>query len=346
MKRIIDITVDLKNKTYNPVFLKQMDTTEFIVKILDNNIASNLTGQTVDILFTRPDNTIVQQLSSNIDIENGVATIPLLPDCIRKSGKAKMEIEIKNTNEEIISSFYIPIIIEQTSKGNVNSENTPNYFEEFARSIENFKNNSTKMLEDISSAEQIRIQNEEDRNNAEIQREESEIIRSNTEVARNENEENRNNAETQREEAEIVRNNSEIARIENENSRSIAENLRIEAEAERANNYNALKNYLENNATIQYKYKKIITTEDLTDINLTIPCNYKVGQDVLDVYIETEKLLKSSNEEGTGGHYQEVGEIGSISNQIRITDDWRGDLVEGDVLEFVVRGEYTDDSNM
>ena len=71
---------------------------------------------------------------------------------------------------------------------------------------------------------------------------------------------------------------------------------------------------------------------------ITIPCYYKVGKDVLDVYLNGERLLKSSDDAGTDGHYREVGDSGSISNKIKTTTDWS--LATGDVLELVVRGEY------
>ena len=56
------------------------------------------------------------------------------------------------------------------------------------------------------------------------------------------------------------------------------------------------------------------------------------------VYINGEKLIKSSDEAGTDGHYVEVGTAGTTSNQIKITTDWN--LESGDYLEFVVRGEW------
>lgn len=163
MKRNIEIAIDLKNKIYNTIFLKQMDTTMFTVKILDNNVVTNLSEQTVDIIFTKPNDKIVQQLASNIDKENGIAIIPLKEDCVRQSGKAKMEIEVKNTNSEVISSFYIPIQIEKTSKENVESDDIPNYFEEFSKAIDNLKHNSDEMLKDISVAEEQRTEAEKGR---------------------------------------------------------------------------------------------------------------------------------------------------------------------------------------
>ena len=73
---------------------------------------------------------------------------------------------------------------------------------------------------------------------------------------------------------------------------------------------------------------------------ITLPCYYKVGEEVLDVYLNGERLIKSSDDSGTDGHYREVGDTGSISNKIKTTTDWN--LEQGDVLDLVVRGEYND----
>lgn len=97
-----------------------------------------------------------------------------------------------------------------------------------------------------------------------------------------------------------------------------------------------------NNMT-EHKYTQKITANIDAGTSFTIPCNYKVGQDTLDVYLNGEKLIKSSDNAGTNGHYQEVGETNSISNQIKTTTDWS--LETGDILEFVVRGDYSDTDN-
>ena len=92
------------------------------------------------------------------------------------------------------------------------------------------------------------------------------------------------------------------------------------------------------NTHIEHKYILEITTDITAGTAVTIPCNYKVGANVLDVYLNGERLILSSDDSGTDGHYCEVGETDSISNQLKTTTDWS--LESGDVLEFVVRGEY------
>ncbi len=81
-----------------------------------------------------------------------------------------------------------------------------------------------------------------------------------------------------------------------------------------------------------------ITADTAKGATVTLSKNYKVGAGVLDVYINGEKLIKSSDEAGTDGHYTEVGTAKTISNQIKITNDWN--LESGDYLEIIVRGEW------
>lgn len=90
---------------------------------------------------------------------------------------------------------------------------------------------------------------------------------------------------------------------------------------------------------LTHKYKLTVSTTTSSGAEITLPAYYKVGQDVLDVYLEDERLIKSSDEAGTDGHYVEVGEADSISNKIKITTDWA--VEAGMTFEFVVRGEYS-----
>lgn len=87
-----------------------------------------------------------------------------------------------------------------------------------------------------------------------------------------------------------------------------------------------------------HRYKLEVTENSELGQEIDIPCYYKVGKEVLDVYLNGERLLKSTDNVGTDGHYLEVGDIESISNKIKTTTDWN--LEKGDVLDLVVRGEY------
>ena len=96
------------------------------------------------------------------------------------------------------------------------------------------------------------------------------------------------------------------------------------------------------NKLIPHKYSLSITETTSAGANITIPCYYKVGAEVLDVYLNGERLIASSDDAGTDGHYREVGTSGSISNIIKTTSDWY--LEDGDMLEFEVKGEYENET--
>lgn len=74
------------------------------------------------------------------------------------------------------------------------------------------------------------------------------------------------------------------------------------------------------------------TTEIAENINYTMPLNYKVGADVLDIFYMGEKLIK-------GTHYIEVGNTGSVSNTIQFYN-WGQAVPTGRTIEFIVRGVY------
>lgn len=88
-----------------------------------------------------------------------------------------------------------------------------------------------------------------------------------------------------------------------------------------------------------YKYFLQLTTDITKGGTITIPCYYKVGVGTLDVFYMGEKLLLSSDDAGTNGHYREIGETNAVSNQIKLTSDWGAEANE--YFEFIVRGEYS-----
>ena len=81
-----------------------------------------------------------------------------------------------------------------------------------------------------------------------------------------------------------------------------------------------------------------ITADTAKGATVTLSKKYKVGAGVLDVYLNGERLIKSSDEAGTDGHYTEVGTAGATSNQIKLTTDWN--LEKDDYLLIMTRGEY------
>lgn len=317
MKRQEIITVDLKVTEYCPLKLKQFDTTEMTFDIYDDSTRVNLEGMTADLVFTKSNNTIVMQ---ECDITNNQVVVNLLPDCVRLAGESKIEVELKKNNE-VVSSFFIPVKIEPSSKEKIKSDNTPNYIE---------------ILEDAIELEKERQKNEQNRITAENNRNNAEGVRSEAETQRNSVEATRVAAETDRAGAETQRSSAEEARV-------TAETSRAEAEAERIANENARITSFENMSnSIKPAYSYVIKITETTSI-ITLPVYYKVGANVLTLYGNGEKMIKSSALTDLDGHYVEVGEEGSLSNQIQCVDDM--EFLEGDVIEVIIKGVYENGSS-
>lgn len=155
--------------------------------------------------------------SSKITKKDNIVNVVLLENCLRLPGKANIEVELKK-GTEIVSSFYIPAIIEKSSKENITSDDVPNF-------IEIFENAATEEEKRIAN-EIARQSAEETRNTAEAERVTNENNRSNAEN-------NRAEAETERVDSETSRNMSETNREEAENARNVAEQARAEAEVAR-----------------------------------------------------------------------------------------------------------------
>ena len=322
MKRKIEMTIDFTVQEYSHIKLKQFDDTQIIFKVVYEGISFSLEGLQVSLVFEKPDNTIVYQ---ECTIEENEIKADLLKNCLRQNGNANIELQISN-NSEMVSTFQIPVLIAKSAKENVKSENTPNYIE---------------TLENAISEEKTRQQNEELRKSNELERQQNEEERTKSEENREASEESRIEAETQRNSNEKARQTNETTREENEDDRIAAEELREQAENDRAEGYSEIKNYFDNNAIATHKYNMVINEVYEKETNITIPCYYKVGADVLDVIYCGSKLV-------LGQDYNEIGNTGEVSNIIQFLDSV-GDLdmsdVEGfedftETLEFVVRGEY------
>lgn len=92
-----------------------------------------------------------------------------------------------------------------------------------------------------------------------------------------------------------------------------------------------------------YIYNLILSADVAAEGEITLPFYYKVGANVLQVYYMGQLLLLSSDDEGTDGHYRELGEVDSISNKIKLTSDWSAET--GEYFKFVVKGVYENDTN-
>lgn len=91
-----------------------------------------------------------------------------------------------------------------------------------------------------------------------------------------------------------------------------------------------------------HQYDLILSANIAAGGEITLPFYYKVGANVLQVYYMGQLLLLSSDDVGTDGHYQEVGEVDSLSNKIKITTDWSAET--GEYFKFVVKGVYENET--
>lgn len=308
LKRKERIIVDLKLQQFNPLKLKQFDTTELEMVILDNSLNVDLTDLSVYIIFTKPNGTIVMQ-STEITKQDNVVNVVLLENCLRLPGKANIEIELKK-GTEIVSSFYIPAVIEKSSKENITSDDTPNFIEIFENAVaeeekrianETARQNAEETRKD---AEAERVTNENNRENAETNRSTAENERIASETNRNASETNRVEAETLRATAENARDTAEQARIEAEEARALAEE-----ERQKNGSYNI------------NIYTMTIEADTELGAEVELPFWYKVGNGSLhQIQFENWVLLKAINVD-TEGQYYEVGQDNSLSNKIRLASD-------------------------
>ena len=105
---------------------------------------------------------------------------------------------------------------------------------------------------------------------------------------------------------------------------------------------NKMQDNIEKAINEEHKYIKKMEYGLTSEQALRMPAYYKVGTDVLDVYLNGERLIKANLNDISTGHYIEDPSKtdGEVTNIICITGDWV--IEEGDILEFVIRGEYND----
>lgn len=99
-----------------------------------------------------------------------------------------------------------------------------------------------------------------------------------------------------------------------------------------AENINQMQDNIETN-----RYKITLEADLADNSELTIPANYKVGTDSLQVYFEGCLLEK-------GIHYLEVGTANSISNKIQI-NNWGESVSSGYTFTFIIQGNFEEVSS-
>ena len=207
-KKDIKFTLDTIDSRYSPVgTVKQLDSVFFHIKITENGVTKDLTGQTIKLFAIKEDKKIVEQ-TTKINITNqseGLVEIELLNAAIQVHGFTYFELEISDSNGIISTADFIlrvnkrvgsPEAIESTNEVSTLKE-IEVYVAQAKQEIKEFKTLQSEMLktnETINSnetsrveAESIRMKSEESRVSAEIIREEK-INKFSSQVTKNANE--------------------------------------------------------------------------------------------------------------------------------------------------------------
>ncbi|MDM0457126.1 BppU family phage baseplate upper protein [Clostridium perfringens] len=198
-KKDIKFTLDTIDSRYSPVgTVKQLDSVFFYIKITENGVTKDLTGQTIKLFAIKEDKKIVEQ-TTKINITNqreGLVEIELLNAAIQVHGFTYFELEISDSNGIISTADFIlrvnkrvgsPEAIESTNEVSTLKE-IEVYVAQAKQEIKEFKKLQDKMLktnETINSnetarvdAEELRVAAEESRVTAELSRVKAENNRS------------------------------------------------------------------------------------------------------------------------------------------------------------------------
>lgn len=88
-----------------------------------------------------------------------------------------------------------------------------------------------------------------------------------------------------------------------------------------------------------YNYRVVITEEVEALTEYELPCNYKVGENSLEIFYNNELLIKETSEEEES-NYREIGTVGAISNKVMF--GWN--LPIGSVLNILVKGDFENEA--
>lgn len=198
-KKNIKFTLDTIDSRYSPVgTVKQLDSVFFYIKITENGVTKDLTGQTIKLFAIKEDKKIVEQ-TTKINITNqseGLVEIELLNAAIQVHGFTYFELEISDSNGIISTADFILRVNKRVGSD---------------EAIESTNEVSTlKKVEAYVAKAKVELE--------EFKKIQSEILATNGSI--NTQETIRANAELKRTEAELERTQAENARIEADKLRS------------------------------------------------------------------------------------------------------------------------------
>ena len=184
-KKNIKFTLDTIDSRYSPVgTVKQLDSVFFYIKITENGVTKDLTGQTIKLFAIKEDKKIVEQ-TTKINITNqreGLVEIELLNAAIQVHGFTYFELEISDSNGIISTADFILRVNKKVgSDESIESTNevstlkkVETYVAQAKIELKNFKELQASMLEtnnSINTQEASRVEAEKKRVAAESERE-------------------------------------------------------------------------------------------------------------------------------------------------------------------------------
>lgn len=190
-KKDIKFTLDTIDSRYSPVgTVKQLDSVFFHIKITENGVTKDLTGQTIKLFAIKEDKKIVEQ-TTKINITNqreGLVEIELLNAAIQVHGFTYFELEISDSNGIISTADFIlrvnkrvgsPEAIESTNEVST-LKKVDAYVAKAKVELEEFKKIQSEILSTngkINTQESLRIAAETKRKQAEETRVEADNLR-------------------------------------------------------------------------------------------------------------------------------------------------------------------------
>lgn len=109
MQNTIKILVDLKKEIYRFDQAQQGDDVILDLTILENGVAKDLTGETVELIYINANNTIASVTGDKVVVNGNNVKITCPRDCTRSYGIAKFQLKIINTYQ--VSTFPIALTI-------------------------------------------------------------------------------------------------------------------------------------------------------------------------------------------------------------------------------------------
>lgn len=200
-KKDIKFTLDTIDSRYSPVgTVKQLDSVFFYIKITENGVTKDLTGQTIKLFAIKEDKKIVEQ-TTKINITNqreGLVEIELLNAALQVHGFTYFELEISDSNGIISTSDFILRVNKRVGSDeaieSTNEVTTLKKIEKYVAQakveLQKFKELQVAMLktnETINNQEDLRVNAELQRKGAENARVAAEEERRSAEQTREEN---------------------------------------------------------------------------------------------------------------------------------------------------------------